>query len=250
MTGGGTAGGEGPAGPGATGLSYAKATALAYDPFMWVITLGRYRRLVAAELDRLGLAGDEKALDLCCGTGIVAAEVARRLGPRGEVVAVDLSPAMLEAARRKLARLVRSGGPGGGNVGAHGEDHGEARLPRAEFIASDASDLPLRDGRFDLVTLFLGLHEVEPDRRLPVLQEVRRVLRPGGAGLVLDIGGRGPAWKMRVARWAITALEGPDAWTVTEPGVPSLLRSAGLEVEGVRPVFSGAFEFVRFRRPG
>jgi len=235
-------------------LAYDRSTALFYEPFMFALTLGRYRSMVAREVAALGPRPDARALDLCCGTGMVAGELARRLGPRGEVVAVDSSPAMLAAARRKLSRLVRDNRSGpGSDRGGSGPDAGGRRLdrlPRAEFVAADASDLPLPDASFDLITLFLGLHEVEPDRRLPALREVRRVLRPGGIGVILDLRGRGPAWKLRLARWAVTAIEGPDAWTITEPGVTSLIERAGLEADGSpQALFWGIFESVRFRRP-
>ena len=52
-------------------------------------------------LDRLDLRGDERVLDAGCGTGRVTAALVERL-PRGEVVAVDGSPAMVEAARERL----------------------------------------------------------------------------------------------------------------------------------------------------
>jgi trans-aconitate 2-methyltransferase len=52
-------------------------------------------------LDRLDLRGDERVLDAGCGTGRVTAALLERL-PRGEVVAVDGSPAMVEAARARL----------------------------------------------------------------------------------------------------------------------------------------------------
>ena len=52
-------------------------------------------------LDRLELSGDERVLDAGCGTGRVTAALLERL-PRGEVVAVDGSPAMVEEARRRL----------------------------------------------------------------------------------------------------------------------------------------------------
>src|SRR3954465_3767916 len=52
-------------------------------------------------LDRLELRGDERVLDAGCGTGRVTAALVERL-PRGEVVAVDGSPAMAEGARERL----------------------------------------------------------------------------------------------------------------------------------------------------
>jgi trans-aconitate 2-methyltransferase len=56
-------------------------------------------------LDRLDLRGDERVLDAGCGTGRVTAALVARL-PRGEVVAVDGSPAMVEAARERLGDSV------------------------------------------------------------------------------------------------------------------------------------------------
>jgi trans-aconitate 2-methyltransferase len=52
-------------------------------------------------LDRLDLRGDERVLDAGCGTGRVTAALVERL-PRGEVVAVDGSPAMIDQARERL----------------------------------------------------------------------------------------------------------------------------------------------------
>jgi trans-aconitate 2-methyltransferase len=56
-------------------------------------------------LDRLDLRGDERVLDAGCGTGRVTAALLERL-PRGHVVAVDGSPAMVEAARERLGDSV------------------------------------------------------------------------------------------------------------------------------------------------
>jgi trans-aconitate 2-methyltransferase len=55
-------------------------------------------------LERLPLAGDERLLDAGCGSGRVTEALAERL-PNGHVVALDASPAMLEEARRRLARF-------------------------------------------------------------------------------------------------------------------------------------------------
>ena len=58
----------------------------------------------SAVLDRLPLAGNERVLDAGCGSGRVTERLAERL-PDGRVVALDGSPAMIEAARERLARF-------------------------------------------------------------------------------------------------------------------------------------------------
>ena len=68
-------------------------------------------------LDRLPLRGDETVLDAGCGSGRVTERLVERL-PRGRVVALDGSPAMVEAARERLGAVRRPGelrgrGPGG-----------------------------------------------------------------------------------------------------------------------------------------
>jgi SAM-dependent methyltransferase len=96
--------------------------------------------------------------DLGCGTGALAAELSPRVR---KVVAVDRSAAMLQAARRRTARL--------GNVELH-----EAEL----------SALPLAAGSCDAALLVLVLAYLDdPD---PALCEARRILRPGGRLVVLD----------------------------------------------------------------
>src|ERR1700730_11874914 len=97
--------------------------------------------------------------DLGCGTGVVSAALASFVA---RVVAVDASPAMLQAARKRL----------------RGFDNIDLR--RGELEA-----LPIDDARLDAATLMLVLHHVpEPER---ALAEVARVLKPGGRLIVVDM---------------------------------------------------------------
>jgi len=105
-----------------------------------------------AALDELDPA-PARALDLGTGTGAGAFAVARRF-PDARVVGVDLAPAMIEEARRKV--------PG---------DLAE----RVRFDVADASRLPFGDGEFDLVALA---------NMIPFFDELARVVTPGGSVVV------------------------------------------------------------------
>jgi ubiquinone/menaquinone biosynthesis methyltransferase len=116
------------------------------------------RRLVALA----GVTKGERALDLACGTGDIALAVAAR-GAR--VTGLDLTPRMLQLAAGKSQA--------------------------ATFLAGDMASLPFRPQSFDLVTTGYGLRNV-PD--LPMaIDEIARVLRPGGRLLSLDFNRPQPA---------------------------------------------------------
>jgi ubiquinone/menaquinone biosynthesis C-methylase UbiE len=98
----------------------------------------------------------ERVLDVACGTGIVARQVAPMVGETGTVVALDLSPAMLAVARTLPS-------PGGAAI---------------EWREGNALALSLPDHTFDLVLCQQGLQFFVD--RSAALREMRRVLVPGG----------------------------------------------------------------------
>ncbi len=101
-----------------------------------------------------------RVLEVGTGTGVLALELAR-LGLR--VVAIDHSPRMLEAARAKLEREV----PG-----------------RVELHQADADALPLPDGSVDAALAHMVLHYLPSPAE--AIREMARVVRPGGAVVVVD----------------------------------------------------------------
>jgi trans-aconitate 2-methyltransferase len=116
-------------------------------------------------LERLPLVGDERVLDAGCGTGRVTEQLAARLG-RGRVVALDASPAMIEAARERLA-------PFG---------------DRIEYVVADlGGPLPLAEP-VDAVLSTATFHWV-PDHDA-LFANLAAVIRPGGR-LVAQFGGVG-----------------------------------------------------------
>ncbi|RAI58318.1 class I SAM-dependent methyltransferase [Roseicella frigidaeris] len=116
---------------------------------------GWYRRQA---LRRAGLRPGDRVLDVAVGTGLVAREALRVLGGRGEVTGLDLSPEMLRQARRGLP---------------------------IRLVAGRAEALPLGDAAFDFLSMGYALRHVAS---LPVaFAEYRRVLRPGGRLLLLEI---------------------------------------------------------------
>lgn len=98
----------------------------------------------------------ERVLDLACATGIVAREVAPVVGEEGDVVGVDLNPEMLAVAQQKAAE----------------------EGVRIEWRLSDAADLDLPDGVFDLALCQQGLQFFEEPEA--ALRETVRVLDDGG----------------------------------------------------------------------
>ena len=84
-------------------------------------------------LDRLTLRGDETVLDLGCGTGRVSAQLLERLGPKGHVIGVDGSAAMVAEAQRRLggerARVRPAGPPGADRRGARRRRGLQRHLP-------------------------------------------------------------------------------------------------------------------------
>jgi demethylmenaquinone methyltransferase / 2-methoxy-6-polyprenyl-1,4-benzoquinol methylase len=137
-----------------------------YDRMNRVMTAGLDRRWRARAVERAGLAAGDDALDVCCGTGDLALELARVVGPSGRVVGCDFSERMLELARDKAA--ARTGGDA-----------------PVEFEWADALDLPYDDASFDAVTVGFGVRNLS-DLGAGV-RELTRVLRPGGRLVILEI---------------------------------------------------------------
>jgi SAM-dependent methyltransferase len=94
----------------------------------------------------------QRVLDVACGTGVLAREVAGRVAPSGSVVGLDLNPAMLEVAREKR--------------------------PDIAWRRGAAEALPFEDATFDAAVSQFGLMFFQDRER--ALREMLRVLRPGG----------------------------------------------------------------------
>lgn len=136
-----------------------------YDAINDIQSLGLHRRWKRRLVRLVGPRPGERALDLCCGTGDLALELARH-GP--EVTGLDFSPEMLAVAERR----------------AEGAAAPVRRCVR--FIRGDAMCLPFPDAHFEMVTVGYGLRNLA-DWKVG-LAEMRRVARPGGRIAVLDFG--------------------------------------------------------------
>jgi demethylmenaquinone methyltransferase / 2-methoxy-6-polyprenyl-1,4-benzoquinol methylase len=134
-----------------------------YDAMNTAMTAGMHHRwrARAAELARAGPGAT--VLDVATGTGDLALELAARVAPQGTVVGCDFSEAMLERARAKASR--------------------SALPPRFEW--ADALALPYEDAAFDAATVGFGARNFADLAR--GLAEMRRVVRPGGRVVVLEI---------------------------------------------------------------
>ena len=139
-----------------------------YDWFDHVASMGNdflWRPRALGQLDRFRAPGPIlRALDLGCGTGDLARQVARRY-PRARVVGADFTRGMLANAQRRNQRA---------------SEGYRVQLARANALA-----LPFADGAFDLVTnAFVARNLADLPR---AFREMRRVLRPGGVLLTLEI---------------------------------------------------------------
>lgn len=171
----------------------------------------------------------ERVLDLACGTGIVARNVAPIVGAEGAVIGLDINSEMLAVAR-KLAP------PDGASI---------------EWRAGDAEALDLPDDAFDLVLCQQGLQFV-PDRAAAV-KEVHRVLASGGRVALSVWQGleRQPVYaalceaEARHLDTSIDAVAGPAFSLGRADALRALLKEGGFDQIAVMPVS----HTVRFPEP-
>jgi demethylmenaquinone methyltransferase / 2-methoxy-6-polyprenyl-1,4-benzoquinol methylase len=130
-----------------------------YDLMNTVMTAGLHHRWRARAADLAAVGPGDNALDVACGTGDLAIELARRVGPHGEVIGSDFADEMLERAR--------------------------AKAPALQWEWGNALELPYAGGRFDAATVGFGARNFSDlDRGLA---EMARVVKPGGRVVVLEI---------------------------------------------------------------
>lgn len=165
-------------------------------------------------LQTLGINAGERVLDVGCGTGFLAKELAMLVGEGGYVLGVDNSADMLEGGRERCAVF-----------------------PQIELKQAAADDLPVADNSFDVVTCTQVLLYV-PDLTA-VLAELYRVLKPGGRLAIVETDWRGVVINSdddALSRRVFSAFAG----AVPNPNLPPvlilLLREQGFHVLRVEPI--------------
>jgi arsenite methyltransferase len=159
-----------------------------------------------------GIERGADVLDIGCGSGVDVLVASRLVGPRGSVVGLDMTAAMVERAQDSLSR---------------------AGASNARIEWGHAESLPLPDSSVDVV-VSNGVVALTPDKH-DTFREIARVLRPGGRLCISDV----------VVQWRIPPYvsEATHLWTECIAGAtwledyPALLRGAGFEDPRVVEIF-------------
>ena len=135
-----------------------------YDQLNNWLSLGQHRIWKEMTVKWSAAKPGDTCLDLCCGSGDLAFRLAKYVGTTGKVYGVDFSPNLLAAAKER--------------------SQSQYPQPAISWIEADVLHLPFDDHQFEAATMGYGLRNVTDIPRS--LQELHRVLKPGGQGAILD----------------------------------------------------------------
>lgn len=139
-----------------------------YDLANRVLSMGVDPSWRRAAVKLLGCGEGSALLDVATGTGDLALDLARAAGSAGHVTGLDFSAQMLAKAPPKEQALAGQG------------------LAPIDWVLGDALALPFEDDRFDGATIAFGIRNT--DDPAACLRELKRVVKPGGAVVVLEFG--------------------------------------------------------------
>ena len=147
-----------------------------YDFTNTVMSLGRQQIWKNKAVAAVGLRPGDRVLDVCGGTADLALKAARLIGPAGRVTLYDFNRAMIEVGRRKVAAS-----PLGEGI---------------SFIQGDAEAISLADDNFDAAMVGFGIRNLA--HPIKGLEEIYRVLKPGGRFMCLEFSQPTAAWFRRL----------------------------------------------------
>ena len=135
-----------------------------YDEMNNIMTWGMLKGWQKVVMEKTRLTYGGSGLDVCCGTGEMAFQMKKKVGPLGQVKGLDFTENMLAIANKKLA---------------------ETDLVNLEFVQGDAMALPFADNTFDAATNGFALRNVLDIPK--TIAEMARVVRPGGRVVCIDV---------------------------------------------------------------
>ncbi len=135
-----------------------------YDVLSPLMTFGMERKFRRAAIRLMELGGCETVLDVGCGTGTLTLEIASVLDRAGRITGADAAPKMIEVAQRKAAGV-----------------------SSVAFDAALAENLPYPDESFDRAVSTFFFHHVDYGLKVRSLNEMHRVLKPGGLAVIVDV---------------------------------------------------------------
>lgn len=177
----------------------------------------RFRRLA---LQGLAIQSKTRVLDLCCGSGQATAIL---VAQSQAVTGLDASPRSLERARHNV--------------------------PQAEYVEALAEAMPFPEACFDLVHTSMALHEMTPTQRQQILQDVYRVLKPGGQFALIDFHPPTNPLLWPGLSLFLALFETETAWQLLNADLSKLLEETGFQLQSQRLHAGGSLQVIQVRKP-
>ena len=183
------------------------------------LTVGGEGRFHQLPLQGLTIASKTKILDLCCGSGQATQYLVQY---SQDVTGLDVSPVSLKRAKQNV--------------------------PQAQYVEALAEAMPFANNHFDLVHTSVAMHEMKPEQLRQILQEVYRVLKPGGVFAMMDF--HKPSnllfWPgLTVFLWLF---ETETSWQLLETDLVELLKDVGFGVVEQTFQAGGSLQVIQARK--
>ena len=132
-----------------------------YDFLNDAMSLGTHNSIKYQSIKNLDIKSRDRVIDICCGTGDLA-RIIKQIEPDADVTGIDFSEKMLEIALSKN------------------------KNNQIEYLQGDVTNLPYPDNTFDFAVMGFGLRNIQNTEK--AVEEVYRILKPGGYFMHLDFG--------------------------------------------------------------
>ncbi|MDF5735238.1 MULTISPECIES: class I SAM-dependent methyltransferase [unclassified Nostoc] len=183
------------------------------------LSIGGEARFRQLALQGLTIYSDSQVLDLCCGSGQTTQFL---VNFSQNVTGLDASPKSLQRAR--------------------------LNVPLASYVEAFAEEMPFPNNLFDVVHTSVALHEMQPQQLRKIINEVYRVLKPGGVFTLVDFHApTNPIFWPGVSLFLLL-FETETAWQLLKTDLPRLLTETGFEVGEPTLYAGGSLQVIQAKK--